>query len=857
MNQSLFLERLGRSRKVGIRFARVGWKLAAAAVLGTILSGPGGPARFMVVRAEEAAGTRPSEAPQSPVVRAVIPLRRGGSNLLRVSGSATPTRGGLRSTWGPTSSALTRRWPEDLISHWPSGHGSRTTRALIWCDWTGWSWGPCKSDRAWRSRRDLRGLRERLGVDVSGVLDWPLLRQYPIAIDFDAPGLTVYDSNRFVPPRSPAREEQVRWIDEVPTIRGRLGTGQTGWFALDASLRLPFRLSRRFTDYHPEVFLEQPQPSIAIGDGVVPRFESFEILGRVERGCQGLWEGPTHKSGNYVPEEDLPRPAKAGDVGGPLLRGLRLTFDAGAGRIWVERRTDVGVPRGRVPDEADLAGVAPTIRAAGAGDRAAVAELLGKGADVNAADSGGGTALAAASAGGHLGVVKLLLDHGATPDVRDRKGRTPLMHASAGGFVDAAKALVASGAKADATDEAGRSALHYAASGDQAAVVDLLAAGGADVNRRAVNGLSPLAAAADLGCATPWRRLLRAHVGLKDLVDDSDDFGRAALKDAAVLNRVGVVRQLLAAGAAADAKSPGGRTALMWAARSGSADVARLLLDAGADPRAASSDGRTVLDYTLEAVTPDVADLVHTALRREPLRGQRRAAGGRHPDSGDDAEGRPTTFHACVPQRAGRGLDAPRHRRYRVGGGQGGGGAVPPPGRGPRQGAHRYGGRGRRLPNGRRRVAAAERRRGGDRPRVRGRRRSGEHPTGTQLVVVITRREHPTGTQLVVVITRRVPSAVPGAGTLDGGCAVVRCESAAYPPAFGRLLRAAAPAGCRRPPPGPTRLTTRPLPGRGGPARGRGDQARPVMWATPSPLSNVATTRRAGWSGSASRTAAP
>ena len=76
--------------------------------------------------------------------------------------------------------------------------------------------------------------------------------------------------------------------------------------------------------------------------------------------------------------------------------------------------------------------------AAGKGDVAAVAALLARGVDVDAATDRGVTSLYIAAEQGYLELVKLLLERGADPNVKDLEwGRTPLRHGSLGGDVEA------------------------------------------------------------------------------------------------------------------------------------------------------------------------------------------------------------------------------------------------------------------------------------------------------------------------------------------------------------------------------------------------------------------------------------
>jgi ankyrin repeat protein len=63
---------------------------------------------------------------------------------------------------------------------------------------------------------------------------------------------------------------------------------------------------------------------------------------------------------------------------------------------------------------------------AAAGDIAKVRQMLDRGVDPNAADSGGWTALHLAAGHGHLDVVRALLDRGADPARPNKMGDTPL-----------------------------------------------------------------------------------------------------------------------------------------------------------------------------------------------------------------------------------------------------------------------------------------------------------------------------------------------------------------------------------------------------------------------------------------------
>ena len=128
-----------------------------------------------------------------------------------------------------------------------------------------------------------------------------------------------------------------------------------------------------------------------------------------------------------------------------------------------------------------------------AGDKAAVSELIAKGADVNARNSYGWTALSHAARAGNAELVKLLLAHGADVNSRDQTGWTPLMRAAMKGHVEAVRVLLEHGAEVNVQEKGEAwTALHWAAVRDHPEVVTLLLSHGADYNLRTEDGMTPL-----------------------------------------------------------------------------------------------------------------------------------------------------------------------------------------------------------------------------------------------------------------------------------------------------------------------------------------------------------------------------
>jgi cytochrome c len=118
-----------------------------------------------------------------------------------------------------------------------------------------------------------------------------------------------------------------------------------------------------------------------------------------------------------------------------------------------------------------------------AGDLAAVAALLDKGADVDETDGEGQTALHEAARAGHAGIVSALLTAGANPLIRGKSafGSTgTALHAAAKlGQVESVRVLLEAGLDANLNDAGTGPPLHLAIRFRRNAVADLLRSHGA------------------------------------------------------------------------------------------------------------------------------------------------------------------------------------------------------------------------------------------------------------------------------------------------------------------------------------------------------------------------------------------
>jgi ankyrin repeat protein len=218
---------------------------------------------------------------------------------------------------------------------------------------------------------------------------------------------------------------------------------------------------------------------------------------------------------------------------------------------------------------------APLPEAARAGDRETVNRLIAAGTAVDTSEPDGTTALHWAAYHDDLDMTGRLLEAGANVNAANRNGATPLTLACTNGA---------------------------------AAVIDRLLKAGADPSV-APSGAPPLLACAQAGAVPAVRMLIArgADVNAKDSWR-----GQTALMWAAAENHADLIKELLAGGAAVDARSNANFTALMFAVRQDAREAARLLIEAGADVNLTAPNSQDLLriaitnrHYTLAATLLD------------------------------------------------------------------------------------------------------------------------------------------------------------------------------------------------------------------------------------------------------------
>jgi uncharacterized protein len=165
-------------------------------------------------------------------------------------------------------------------------------------------------------------------------------------------------------------------------------------------------------------------------------------------------------------------------------------------------------------------------RAAIGGNREAVQELLGAGADPSYRTYDW-TILMGVARAGHAAIAEMLIDQGADVNVVSRDGNSPLMIAAAYGHVGVVRVLLAQGAEVNRRNARGNTALMHAAEFGHREVVELLLQAGADVRVRDHDGETALNAARRRGYADIVKLLETAGDEVRRVKGDATRHGRS------------------------------------------------------------------------------------------------------------------------------------------------------------------------------------------------------------------------------------------------------------------------------------------------------------------------------------------
>jgi len=214
----------------------------------------------------------------------------------------------------------------------------------------------------------------------------------------------------------------------------------------------------------------------------------------------------------------------------------------------------------------------------------AVRSLVGKRADVNAAQPDGTTALHWAAHWNDIESVNLLLKAGANAKTVNRYGATPLSEAVMAGSVPVVQALLSAGADAKTLTTAdGETVLMTASRGGNAEIVKILLDRGADVNAQENYRRQT---------ALMWAAAERHPAVVKLLLDHGADWKIRSMERDTRPPR-------LSADSSVTPMARGGFPAILYSAREGDIESAQIMLDKGVDINYGDVDNTTALTVSI------------------------------------------------------------------------------------------------------------------------------------------------------------------------------------------------------------------------------------------------------------------
>jgi ankyrin repeat protein len=281
-------------------------------------------------------------------------------------------------------------------------------------------------------------------------------------------------------------------------------------------------------------------------------------------------------------EHDADVKLSEGDLGSSLLAALKNEHEDIA-RLLVDSGADVAASAPNWP-----VGMTALHCAARDGYEFLAAELLSKGAAVDAKTDTGETPLHMAVENGHIKIASQLLDHGANIEAQDNVGKVPLYDAIVNKDRAMVELFLGKGAALEVKDLLGRTIVLIAVETGQLDIIHILLEKAPNIQVADIRGQALIHYAAASGLPTIVKQCMND-------IERQDNSGRTALHVAANAGHEDVVQLLVQAGANIEARTISGQTPLYCAAVAGDTNIVQQLIDSGANMKARDNYGASIL----------------------------------------------------------------------------------------------------------------------------------------------------------------------------------------------------------------------------------------------------------------------
>ena len=175
-------------------------------------------------------------------------------------------------------------------------------------------------------------LTRALRTGVSGLIGSYSLLPHPFAIDYVKRELVVYNRSTFVPPKD-AERIGLEYYGRLPAVRAKLANGKEVLLIIDTGMDNAVSLPMELASWQGILATGASAASQSRGVGgdiqtQVGWLESLDVFGYKLGGVAVTFEPKAHEPRRT----DLP----VGRIGGQVLQGFRLTFDARNNALWAE-----------------------------------------------------------------------------------------------------------------------------------------------------------------------------------------------------------------------------------------------------------------------------------------------------------------------------------------------------------------------------------------------------------------------------------------------------------------------------------------------------------------------------------------